>query len=199
MELALWMKFYLDFYQAHLAIAMDANQQNEVKCVFSLFTSQDQGNGPDTSEPNILLPRDSKTPSWTLFQSVCLSGHVLYYWGGGGEGGEKGEKKIDPHKFLQFQCQAIIERSWTHNRLQNSWHTLQNFGIFLMNVTPQLKKIPFAKFHPAPFPPPPPQINVVHWCTWDKFVDYWKFRASARTEHKYGHRNAKGRLPEVKF
>ena len=48
-----------------------------------------------------------------LIQSVCLSGHVLSYWGGGGEGGEKGEKKIDLHKFLQFQCQAIIGRSWT--------------------------------------------------------------------------------------
>ena len=44
----------------------------------------------------------------------------------------------------------------THNRLQNSWHTLQNFGIFLMNVAPQLKKITFAKFSPAP------PINVDH-------------------------------------
>ena len=40
--------------------------------------------------------------------------------------------------------------------LQNSWHTLQNFGIFLMNVAPQLKKITFAKFSPAP------PINVDH-------------------------------------
>ena len=43
-----------------------------------------------------------------------------------------------------------------YNRLQNSWHTLQNFGIFLMNVAPQLKKITFAKF------PPAPPINVDH-------------------------------------
>ena len=27
-----------------------------------------------------------------------------------------------------------------YNRLQNSWHTLQNFGIFLMNFALQLKK-----------------------------------------------------------
>ena len=46
--------------------------------------------------------------------------------------------------------------SSTYNRLQNSWHTLQNFGIFLMNAAPQLKKIPFAKF------PPAPPINVDH-------------------------------------
>ena len=34
--------------------------------------------------------------------------------------------------------------------------TLQNFGIFLMNVALQLKNIPFAKF------PPSPPINVDH-------------------------------------
>ena len=33
--------------------------------------------------------------------------------------------------------------------------TLQNFGIFLMNVAPQLKKILFAKF------PPPPQSMLI--------------------------------------
>ena len=54
------------------------------------------------------------------------------------------------HKFLRMLCIKI------YNRLQNSWHTLQNFGIFLMNVAPQLKKITFAKFSPAP------PINVDH-------------------------------------
>ena len=42
----------------------------------------------------------------------------------------------------------------SNNRLQNSWHTLQNFGIFLMNFALQLKDIPN-------FPPPNP-INVDH-------------------------------------
>ena len=39
--------------------------------------------------------------------------------------------------------------SKTYNRLQNSWDTLQNFGIFVMKFALELKNMPFAKFTPA--------------------------------------------------
>ena len=59
---------------------------------------------------------------------------------------------------------ARLQDMQTCNRLQNSWHTLQNVGTFLMNVALQLKKIPFAKF-----PPPPNQC-------WSLFPALWSFR-----------------------
>ena len=63
---------------------------------------------------------------------------------------------------------------WNSNRFQNSWHTLQNFGIFLMNFVLQLKNIPFAKF------PPAPPINVDH--------SYWHHRHFVSGQHCAGGR-----------
>ena len=64
----------------------------------------------------------------------------------------------------QWTCPSVAAKDW--NSLDPSIReatigcktrdTLQNFGIFLMNVAPQLKKITFAKF------PPAPPINVDH-------------------------------------
>ena len=69
------------------------------------------------------------------------------------------DETTDEATSMLFHEVLYCIKSWQPiicNRLQNSWHTLQNFGIFLMNVAPQLKKITFAKF------PPSPPINVDH-------------------------------------
>ena len=53
----------------------------------------------------------------------------------------------------------------SYNRLQNSWDTLQHFGIFFMNFAPEPKNMPFAQFTPRP----PNQC-------WSLLPALWSFR-----------------------
>ena len=116
--------------------------------------------------------RDSR-PSW---KRGSIPVHLVYCWpdrlpcaplsvqASGLSGSVLRVLSLQPDLCCAGPTACVSKR--VYNRLQNSWHTLQIFGIFLMNFALQLKKYTVSQITPRP----PNQC-------WSLFPVLWSFRA----------------------